>query len=101
MILIHILVGGICTGILSYLYRISINKNIKVKIWQWILVFLEVALIGFVLELIAGFIEEGSIKAAVVMGSIFTVLAIIGMVLILRFIFRTAQDKINSNPEAL
>lgn len=101
MILIHILIGAICTGILFFLYRISIDKNIKVKIWQWILVLLEVVLIGFVLVLIAGFIEEGSIQAAVVMGSIFAVIAIIGMVLILRFIFRMAVDKQNSKPESL
>ena len=40
------------------------------------------------MELIAGFLEEGTAKAAVVMGSIFGLLAIIGAVLIWRFIIK-------------
>jgi len=88
MILIHILFGVVCTTILFYLIHFSSKRETPLKIWHWVLIVIELAYILFVLELIAGFIEEGSAKAAVVMGSIFGLLAIIGAVLIWRFILK-------------
>lgn len=88
MILIHILFGIICACILFLIIHYSKRRNITVKTWHWIVIVLEIFYILFVLELIAGFIEEGSPKGAVVMGSIFGLIAIIGAVLIWRFILK-------------
>ncbi len=88
MILIHILFGIICATILFLLIHFSSRMKTPIKSWQWVIIVLELFYILFVLELIAGFLEEGSAKAAVVMGSIFGLLAIIGAVLIWRFILK-------------
>jgi len=87
MIPVHILIGCLCTSVISYLIYYANKKHIKLKVWQWFIVIIEVLYIAFVLELIAGFIEEGSGRAALVMGLIFGLLALIGAVLIMRFIF--------------
>ena len=87
MILIHLIVGIICTSMIFLLVRFAEKRGIKIKIWQWILAVMEIAFIAFVLELIISFIDEENGKAALVMGSIFGFLAIIGAVLIARFVF--------------
>jgi len=87
MIVIHLLIGIFCTSLLFLLIRYSEQKQLKITRWQWILTLAEIAYLLFVLELIAGFIEEGSWKAALVMGSIFGFIAIIGAVLLGRFVF--------------
>ena len=91
MILVHLAIGIICIALLFLLIRYTERKQIKVSKWQWLLSLLELAYIIFVLELIAGFIEEGSGRAALVMGSLFGLIAIIGIVLLGRFVFRKAD----------
>lgn len=88
MIFIHLLIGIFSALLLFLIFRYSVKKQLKISKWQWLLTLIEIAYIIFVLELIAGFIEEGSVKATLVMGSIFGFIAIIGAVLLGRFVFR-------------
>ena len=87
MIIIHLFIGIISTLLLLSIIRYSEKNQLSIAKWQWLLTIIEIAYIVFVLELIAGFIEEGSLKATLVMGSIFGFIAIIGAVLLGRFVF--------------
>ena len=87
MIIIHLFIGIISTLLLLIIIRHSEKNQLSIAKWQWLLTIIEIAYIVFVLELIAGFIEEGSLKATLVMGSIFGFIAIIGAVLLGRFVF--------------
>lgn len=88
MIIIHLIIGIISTLLFLSIIRYSQKNQLIIAKWQWLLTIIEIAYIVFVLELIAGFIEEGSLKATLVMGSIFGFIAVIGAVLLGRFIFR-------------
>ena len=88
MILVHILVGVCCASLLFLFWKYSIKNAIRLSILSWILILLQVIYTGFVLELIIGFLEEGSPRAALVMGMLFGFISIIGIVLIFRFILR-------------
>ena len=93
MILIHILIGVLCTSLLLFLIHFAKKRSVEVKIWQWLIVLIEILYIAFVLELIVGFLEEGSGRAALVMGFIFGMLALIGSVLLARFVFNIKQKR--------
>ena len=92
MILVHLLIGIISTLLFWIVIRYSVKNHLSISKWQWLLTLIEIAFIIFVLELIAGFIEEGSLKATLVMGSLFGFIAIIGAVLLGRFVFKIKKS---------
>jgi F0F1-type ATP synthase membrane subunit a len=87
MILVHLFIGILCASFFYFLVRYTQRKEIVISKWQWLLTLVEISYLIFVFELIASFIEEGSPKAALVMGTIFGFIAIIGAVLLGRFVF--------------
>lgn len=92
MILIHLLIGAFCASLLFILYRFVDIKKIHLSKWKWALILSEIFYLVFVLELIVSFVEEGAPKAALVMGSLFGFIAIIGAVLLGRFVFKVKKQ---------
>lgn len=90
--MIHILIGAVTTAALIRIIQSTAKRKLAVKWWQWLLVALEYSYIIFVLEVIAGFIEEDAIKGALVMGTILGFVALIAGFLLARLVFsrRTA-----------
>ena len=68
------------------------NKNaIQINWWQWLLTILGIIYTVFVLEVIIGFLAEGEPQAALVMGLITGIAAVIWGVLLGRFVFKPAS----------
>ncbi|MEA1875593.1 MAG: hypothetical protein U9N86_01900 [Bacteroidota bacterium] len=89
--MISILIGiGMASGFFG-LYNYSRSKNLKVSWWQWMITIIWLAYTGFVLKMFEGFIDENAVKAALVLGSIFGFVSIIGGVLLSRFVFFKSQ----------
>ena len=79
---------GICLAIgFVGLYNRAKSKNLKISWWQWAVTIIWLLCTGFVLKLIEGFIIEGALRAALVMGGIFGFLSIVAAVLLFRFVF--------------
>ncbi len=85
--MIHILIGAVTTALLIRIIQWTKKRNLALKWWQWLPVVLEYAYVIFVLEVIAGFIEEGAVKGALVMGTIMGFLALIAGFLLARLVF--------------
>jgi len=85
--MIHILIGAVTTAALIRIIRSASKHNRTLTWWQWMLLALEYAYVILVLEVIAGFLEEGAAKGALVMGTILGFLALVGAFLLARLIF--------------
>ena len=85
--MISILIGiGLASGLFG-LHNYSKSKNLKVSWWQWMITIFWFAYTGFIMKMVEGFIDENAMKAALVLGSIFGFISIIGGVLLSRFVF--------------
>ena len=87
MILIHLLIGALAMTTMFLLMGYARKYEIALKWWHWLLTGLGVLYAVFVLEIIAGFLAEGAPQAALVMGLITGILAVIWSVLLKRFVF--------------
>ena len=85
--MIHILIGAVTTAALIRIIQSTAKRKLAVKWWQWLLVALEYAYVIFVLEVIAGFMEEGATKGALVMGTILGFAALVAGFLLARLVF--------------
>jgi hypothetical protein len=85
--MIHILIGAVTTALLIRIIQFTKRRNLALKWWQWTLVAMEYAYVIFVLEIIAGFVEEGAVKGALVMGTILGFIALIAGFLLARLVF--------------
>ena len=85
--MIHILIGAVTTAALIRIIQSTAKRKLAVKWWQWLLVALEYAYVIFVLEVIAGFIDEGATKGALVMGTILGFAALVAGFLLARLVF--------------
>jgi len=85
--MIHILIGAVTTAALIRIIQSTAKRKLAVKWWQWLLVALEYAYVIFVLEVIAGFVDEGATKGAVVMGTILGFAALVVGFLLARLVF--------------
>lgn len=84
--MIHIIIGSFIT-ILYILFSNHFKKKYKrVSWWKWILIILWFIYNIFVCEVIIAFIQENSIRGALVNGLIFGFMAVISAVLFVRFI---------------
>ena len=90
--MVHFLVG-VCATAALWLLTIFVRRNeLNVNWWQWVLTVLELAYAVFVVEVIVGFLGEGEPRAALVMGILLGLFAVIWAVLLGRFVFnRGAQ----------
>ena len=63
------------------------KKSLHITWWQWIITILGFIYATFVLEVIVSFLAEGAGKAALVMGTILGLVAVIWGVMLGRFVF--------------
>ena len=92
MDLVHILIGAFFMLLFILLIKYTHRKDIRISWWQWILTFFCIIYIVFIVELILGFISEGSTRAALVMGTLFSIFAVVWAVLLGRFVFARTQN---------
>ena len=83
----HLIIGALAVIMIWVISDINRKRKLNLKKWQWILSMLWVLYGVFILELIVGFLGEDQPKAALVMGLITGLPAIIWAVLLTRFIF--------------
>jgi len=81
------IIGAALTAILIFLILHARKKSLHIAWWQWMLTILGLVYSGFVLEVIISFLEEGAVRAALVMGLILGFIAIVWAVLLGRFVF--------------
>ena len=85
--LIHLLIGALAMAAFFLLINYARKQELGLKWWGWLLTLLGILYGIFVLELIVGFVGEGAPQAALVMGLITGIFAVIWGVLLGRFIF--------------
>jgi hypothetical protein len=84
----HMIVGAIAMLCLLLLVNYTQRAGLKIKWWQWGLTVLVFLYSIFVLEVIYGFLVEGIGRAALVMGLMLGMVAVISGVLLGRFVFK-------------
>ena len=85
--MINIFIGSFVTAGLFLLVNFTRKRKISVFWWQWVLTIIGFIYLTFVLEVIAGFLSEGAVRAAIVNGFIFGIIAVVWGVLLSRFVF--------------
>ncbi len=85
--MIDILIGAVCTFGLLALVDYSRRRKLPLRWWHWLLTVFMFIYALFVLEMIAGFLSEGAVRGALVMGILFGFIGIIGAVLLARLVF--------------
>jgi len=89
----HLIIGSLLTALLILLILHARRKHVRISWWQWTLILLELVYAGFVLEVIVAFLEEGAGRAALVMGLVLGFIAVVGAVLLGRFVvFRKSKS---------
>ena len=83
----HMVIGAFLTTAFIFLILYVRKNHLRITWWQWMLTGLGLLYAGFVLEVIASFLEEGAARAALVMGFILGFAAIVWAVLLARFVY--------------
>ena len=83
----HMIIGALLTALLIFLILHARKNQLRNAWWKWMLTILGLLYLGFVLEVIVSFLDEGAARAALVMGLILGFIAIIWAVLLGRFVF--------------
>jgi hypothetical protein len=90
--MVHFFVGVCATAVFWLLVTYVRRNELNVNWWRWAVTVLGVAYAVFVIEVIVAFLAEGEPRAALVMGVLLGIFAVIWAVLLGRFIFnRGAQ----------
>jgi energy-converting hydrogenase Eha subunit G len=85
--MVNIIIGAfLMTGLLFLIDYVRRNK-LRIQCWKWIITILGFFYVLFILEMIVSFLSEGAVKAALVMGTILGLLAVVWGVLLGRFVF--------------
>ena len=85
--MVHFIVGVAATTVL-WLLAVYVRRNeLHLNWWRWALTVLGLAYAVFVIEVIVGFLAEGEPRAALVMGILTGIFAVIWAVLLGRFVF--------------
>lgn len=85
---------GVCATVALWLLAIFIRRNeLHVNWWQWVLTVLGLAYAVLVIEVIAAFLAEGEPRAALIMGILLGIFAVIWAVLLGRFVFNRAAPQ--------
>jgi len=85
--MVYILIGAVSMAGFGILVRHAQNRRLHITWWQWLLTAFCFIYAVFVLATIVTFLEEGTIRGALVMGMIMGILAVIWGVLLRRFVF--------------
>ena len=85
--MVYLLIGAVSMAGFGVLVRHVQNRRLTVTWWQWLLTVFCFIYAVFVLATIASFLEEGSIRGALVMGMIMGIIAVVWGVLLGRFVF--------------
>mgnify|MGYP006935334785 CR=1 FL=1 len=88
----HLVIGAVGMAALFLLKTYVQNKGISINWWQWLLTILGLLYAVFVVELIYGFLAEGEPQAALVMGLVTGIVAVIWGVLLSRFTFKAVEE---------
>jgi len=88
--LLHLFIGALAMAGLFLLVEYVRKSRMKLTWWHWLLTVLGIMYTTFVLELIIGFLGEGAPQAALVMGLLTGIVAVIWGVLLRRFVFKKA-----------
>ena len=88
----ELMIGGIAAAGFILLVQSARARALTVTWWQWGLTVLGFLYGVFVVEVVVSFLEEGTPKGAVVMGTILGFIAIVWGVLLGRFVFRAGQS---------
>ncbi len=83
----HIIIGAfLMAGFLSLTDYVRRHK-LRIVWWKWAITILGFFYVLFILEMIISFLSEGAGKAALVMGTILGLTAVVWGVLLARFVF--------------
>ena len=86
----NLVIGSIATAGFLFLLSYVRNNRLKLAWWGWLAIIMGFIYGVFVLEVIASFVDEGSVRAAVVMGSVLGFVAVVWGVLLGRFVIARA-----------
>ena len=90
--MVHFFLGACATAVLWLLVTYHRRNDLNVNWWQWVLTVLGLAYAVLVAEVVVAFLAEGEPRAALVMGVLLGIFAVIWAVLLGRFVFnRGAQ----------
>jgi uncharacterized membrane-anchored protein len=84
----HLIIGGAVAAGLLCLTSYAQDRGLGIKWWQWLLILIEFAFGAFALEVLVSFLEEGTLKGALVMGTILGFVALAAAFLTFRLILR-------------
>lgn len=84
---VHLLIGALAIAVVFMLADFVKKNALSLRWWHWLLTVLGVIYTVFVLELVYGFLAEGAPQAALVMGLVTGIFAVIWAVLLRRFVF--------------
>ena len=93
MTLVHFIIGGLAVGALFWLVSYARKKELQLKWYHWLVTVLAILYGVFVLEVIAGFLVEGALRAALVIGFMTGMVAVIWFVMLGRLVF-TNKDPV-------
>lgn len=85
--IVHLIFGAMAMAGLLLLIEFARKKELGLRWWHWLLTIMGILYTVFVLELIIGFLGEGAPQAALVMGLVTGIFAVIWGVLLRRFVF--------------
>jgi len=85
--MIHIIIGAVAATGMMLLIDFVGRRNLNISWWQWLFTILGFCYAVFVLEIIVGFLSEGTVRAALVMGMVFGIWAVVWGVLLARLVF--------------
>jgi hypothetical protein len=97
--MLEILIGAIAATGWILLSRFARRRKLKIAWWQWAITLAALLYGVFVVEVIAAFAREGAGKAAVVMGTTLSFVAIAWAVLLWRFVFAPAARRAKEESE--
>ncbi len=85
--MVNIIIGAFLTTGLLFLIDYVRRNKLPVQWWKWAITILGLCYVLFVVEMIVSFLSEGAVKAALVMGTILGLIAVVWGVLLGRFVF--------------
>ena len=85
--MLNFIIGAIAMGTLWFVANHVKAKGLKIAWWQWLLTIFGIAFAAFVLASVVILIDEGASRAALVIGGIFGLIAVIWGVIMGRFVF--------------
>jgi hypothetical protein len=99
-IVIQLMIGALSATVLIFIVDYARKANLNLKWWEWLLSVLGLLYTVFVLEVFYGFLNEGAGQAALVMGILSGLLAVIWWVLLARKVFNRSVEALENETES-